>query len=161
MKADIGLGVRGALVAVLATVVLAGAASPTTANATSYFIQSKEDTRLCLSDSLSNGVRLGPCNSSANWDIWIGGWTRNRATGRCLRATTRIIHTGGCSQTDRYAFWRYWSGGWYQRIGGGAAGTPMCLSRLPGYPYSVTIKACVNPTGWHHPRELWWVFPVA
>lgn len=152
LNAVIGLGV-----ATLVTVVLAGAASPATANAAGgYFIQSAEDRRLCLADSLSSGVRLGSCNASANWDIWIGGWTRNRVTGRCLRATTRVIHTGGCSQTDRFAFWRYWSGGWYQRVGSDA----VCLSRLVGFPHSVTIKACTNPTG-AHPRERWWVFPVA
>jgi hypothetical protein len=159
MKAARGLRMGGALGALFATVVLAGAANPTTASAATYLIQSKEDTRLCLQDSFSSGVRLGACDSSAYWDIWIGGWTRNRATGRCLRATTRIIQTAGCSTTDGYSFWRNWNGGWYQRIGSSTIGPPMCLSRLPGYPYAVTIKACVDPTGWHHPRELWWVFP--
>jgi hypothetical protein len=158
MKAGIRPGVRGALVAMCVTVVLAGATNPDTANAAGYLIQSKEDPRLCLSDSEPDGIKLRSCDSfAARWEIWNRGWTRSFLTGRCLRATTRLILGGGCSESDKFAFWQHWNGGWYQRMGSSAAGPPMCLSRLPGYPTAVTIRACVNPTGWHHPRELWYV----
>jgi hypothetical protein len=160
MKAVINLGMRGALLAMFVAVVLAGATNPATANAARFAIVSVEDPNLCLAANFEGtAARLDRCdvhNPREKWEIWNepAGWTRNVATGRCLRATS-TIYLAACSQTDRYEYWTYWQRGWYQRVGHPTIGAPKCLSRLVGQAAAVTLVPCVNPTGWHHPRERW------
>jgi hypothetical protein len=160
MKAVINLGMRGALGAIFVVVVLAGATNPATANAARWWISSVEDRRLCLAANFAGtAVRLDPCdinNPREKWEIWEGpegGWTRNIAAGRCLRATS-TVYLATCSQTDRYERWGHWNGGWYQRLGHPTIGAPKCLSRLPGNPVALTLVTCADPTG-AHPRQRW------
>jgi hypothetical protein len=161
MRADaiggVRVGIGGVLVALLV-----GAAGPTSeANATFRQIVNVE-TAWCLVSDQAGDVLLNPCqagNAGQLWERWNGGWTRNAATGLCLRGAGTFsagsIHASACVWGDPLENWLHWHGGWYQRAAFGA-NPAECLSRLTGSEPDVTGVACQNPTGPNPPAQLWY-----
>jgi hypothetical protein len=120
----------------------------------------------CLESNQAGDVYINPCqpgNDRQMWERWNAGWTRNVATGLCLRGDGHFnaasIHTAPCTWNEPRLNWLHWHGGWYQRASFDAQGfmtPPECLSRLVGSEHDITGVECKNPLGPNPPREEWY-----
>ena len=116
----------------------------------------------CLEGNQAGDVYVNPCaagNSGQIWERWDGGWTRNVATGLCLKADGKLtpdsIHGAPCVWAEPRLNWLHWYGGWYERAAFDASAAE-CLSRLSGSEHDVTGIACANPSGPNPPAEEWY-----
>jgi hypothetical protein len=147
----------------IVAVVLVVVALPAAAHA-SYFRIVNHETSWCLEADMAGDAYLNPCapdNALQVWERWDGGWTRNLATGLCLRGEGQFspgsIHAAPCVWNDPRANWLHWYGGWYQRaefVAGGVTNAAECMSRVAGS-HDVTGIACVNPNGPNPDSEEW------
>jgi hypothetical protein len=153
-----------ALAGVCAVFAVAALGIATEARAVYHQIVNKE-TAWCLEANQAGDAYISPCQPGSAvqlWERWDGGWTRNVATGLCLKGSGAFsatsIHAAPCTWGEPRLNWLHWYGGWYQRAAftaGGVANPAECLSRLPGSPQDVTAVPCVNPNGPNPPAELW------
>ena len=136
-------------------------ALPAAAEAGYTRIVNRED-GWCLDASPSGDVFVNPCaatSASQVWERWDGGWTRNVASGLCLKTEGSFnpgsIHAAPCVWGEPRFNFLHWYGGWYERARFDAF-PEECLSRLPGSEHDVTGVVCANPNGPNPPGELWY-----
>jgi hypothetical protein len=123
----------------IVAVVLVVVALPAAAHA-SYFRIVNHETSWCLEADMAGDAYLNPCapdNALQVWERWDGGWTRNLATGLCLRGEGQFspgsIHAAPCVWNDPRANWLHWYGGWYQRaefVAGGVSAAAAVVVRV-------------------------------
>ena len=133
-------------------IVLASLALPAVANAGYTRIVNGEN-GWCLDGNPAGDVYVNPCDARSStqiWERWDGGWTRNVATGLCLKADGKLhpesIHAAPCVWGEPRFNWLHWYGGWYERAAFDAFACE-CLSRLSGSEHDVTGVVCANPNG--------------
>lgn len=129
-------------------------ALPAAAHASYYHIVNV-GSWLCLDSDWNGDVYLNRCqtyNPYQDWQIWQGGFTKNRMTGMCLTGLLGLgpshIKTMSCSdgrpsgQTFQQS-WHNWWWGWYQRPA--FWGLPaLCLSKWSSS-WDVTAVRCADP----------------
>jgi Ricin-type beta-trefoil lectin domain len=136
----------------LTAIGLVGTAEPAGAGNGDYFRLWNVQVGFCLDSNEFGEVYGLPCsarNDHQRWQLWHGGWVRNRAhPGLCLTLLTNLdVGTAPCEHYgsgDPDQMWQQWSGGWIRN-----PTTNRCLAMYPiQHPngtYQVSTQVCREP----------------